>query len=647
MTQSKKRTLRFAARKSRGANFLGIPTLSLFSGAGGLDLGFLAEGYDVKACVEVEKAYCATLHKNLAGENGFHTGTQIICQDVRSFDTKPFLNTGIRCVIGGPPCQTFSAAGRRAGGVIGVEDERGQLFRAYCRILGELKPDVFVFENVYGLPGANGGGAWREILKSFSELGYQLRAEVVDAADYGVPQHRERLFMVGFRRGEFVFPLPTHGPDSVSGLSLVSVEDAIIDLQDPAEPFHGSLGGMYGNLLPLVPEGLNYSYFTAEMKHPEPVFAWRSKFHDLLYKVRRDEPCRTIKAQPGKFTGPFHWKNRHFTVAELKRLQTFPDSYELTGSYARVLEQIGNSVPPRLARAIACSVREQLFSKTSKLELPLRPVEFRSTFRQRQRERSKDFALIAQAAMAEQYGRLPSAEKKISPDTNERYMLNPRTLFDRRRLKSKVTSGLDTMAPIYDVAVSVSGSHIKIDFNTRGAANGSAKIEISGLRKYLPGFDSLSLNGKIARPEDVFHAWGAVEDSLVLRSRFFTLIDIYGHYANRGDTVRIDGQFKLDGPRLVIAALNLFSSSANCGDFIDEAFFRNKLGIGKREMPKIVDAMRDIRFDLRTPITHPIIGSGRVLCTYPFPLLSPRALVASRAMLRHPNNDTMREPIAI
>ena len=439
--------------------------------------------------------------------------------------------------------------------------------------------------------------------------------------------------MVGYRSGEFEFPLPTHGPDSTSGRPLVSVEEAIADLQDPAEPYHGSLGGMYGDLLPLVPEGLNYAFFTAEMGHPEPVFAWRSKFHDLLYKVRRSEPCRTIKAQPGKFTGPFHWKNRHFTVAELKRLQTFPDTYEISGSYVRVLEQIGNSVPPKLAEAIARSVREQLLDRTPSLTLPLRPFGFRSTFRQRQRQRSDRFAEIAQTAISEQYAQRPVAAIKVAPDSSERYVLNPRTLFDRRRHVAPGSKSLDRTAPVYEVAVAVSGSHIDIKFNTKNASDGKVNVEISGLRKYLPGFDTLTLRGKISQPEDTFHVWGAIEDSLVLRSRFFTLIDIYGHYANRGDTVRIESEFDLDCQPGLLRALNLFGSSLNCGDFIEESFFRRSLGLGKREMPGVVEAMREIRFDLRTPQTHPIIGTGRVLCTYPFPLLSPRALVESRVQL--------------
>ena len=117
---------------------------------------------------------------------------------------------------------------------------------AYCSILASLRPQAFVFENVYGLPGANGGRPWREIVETFSQIGYTLRFEVVDAADYGVAQHRERLLMVGSLDGEFVFPKPTHGPDSGTDTPFVSSLDAIQDLQDPDEPSSDHLGDAMG-----------------------------------------------------------------------------------------------------------------------------------------------------------------------------------------------------------------------------------------------------------------------------------------------------------------------------------------------------------------------------------------------------------------
>lgn len=601
-----------------------IPTLSLFSGAGGLDIGFLQAGFDIRACVEIEPSYCATLTENLHSRAGFGPATQILNQDIRSFDARPFRKMGIECVIGGPPCQTFSAAGRRAGGVIGTEDERGQLFTSYIRILQELRPKVFVFENVYGLPGANGGRPWREITSAFSKLGYKLRAEVVDAADYGVPQHRERLIMVGYKTGEFEFPMPTHGPDSGTQTALVSVEDAILDLQPMNEPFHDNLGGMYGHLLPSVPEGLNYSFFTAEMKHPEPVFAWRSKFHDLLYKVSRSEPCRTIKAQPGKFTGPFHWKNRHFTAAELKRLQTFPDEYDLVGSYSNVLEQIGNSVPPRLAYVIAASVREQLLVKKTRLEFCLRPPGFQSTFRQRQRRRTVEFERRATEAIEKQYGASRAPAEQQAERSVESYFFTPANLFDRIMIRERRDAK-------YVVSVAERKTHIHIKFNALQATQANAfSVDIKGLRKYLPHFETLSVEGRADKPEDMFHVWATIEAALKKRSRFFTLIDIYGHYANRGDTVKITGEWGFTESATLLRAANWLTSSENCGDFVDLNRFARMIKIKETSIPGLIEKLRRVRFDCRSSLTHPIIGEGRLICTYPFPLLSPRALVESR-----------------
>ena len=131
--------------------------------------------------------------------------------------------------------------------------------------------------------------------------------------------------------------------------------------------------------------------------------------------------------------------------------------------------------------------------------------------------------------------------------------------------------------------------------------------------------------------------WAAIEDALIQRSRFFTLIDIYGHYANRGDTVNVSGEWNLRRSPLV-NAINWFTASERCGDFVDQAELQFALGVSKKELAKVIEDLREIRFDVRTGDTHPIIGKGRVLCTYPFPLLSPRALVESRAQFVIPRN---------
>ena len=612
-----------------------IKTLSLFSGAGGLDLGFHQAGFDIVACVEIEEAYCKTLTANVGGNRGLGSHAKIFCQDVNSFDPTPFVDVGIECIVGGPPCQTFSAAGRRSGGVIGTGDARGRLFERYCEILELIQPRVFVFENVYGLPGANGGGPWREMLQAFSNLGYQLKAEVVDAADYGVPQHRERLIMVGYREADFQFPMPTCGPDSLKSGPLTTIRSAIADLQSPDEPFHDGLGGMYGHLLPLVPEGLNYAFFTAEMGHPEPQFAWRSKFHDLLYKVDPDAPARTLKAQPGKFTGPFHWKNRHFTLEELRRLQSFPDDYEIVGRYSQVVEQIGNSVPPRLAYVMASAVRDQLLRPVKALEFPTRPFGFTSTFRQRQRERSKKFHEIAKRAIEQQYPKSRIAAGNVEP-IHETYFVRSEGHFKRVE-SSNAPSSLADEERAYKISIRDSKDSIAVRFerySSFGNIPGSAKI--SGLKKYLGRIDQVDIETNISDYRDIFHLWVAIERALIKRSRFFSLIDIYGHYANRGDTVKITCDFGLS-ETATDRLLKFVSNSESCGAFLDKKLVADLIDCDLKELEDSISHLRDERFDVRTKRTHPIIKKDCVIATYPFPLLSARALVISKVEMLDDN----------
>lgn len=264
-----------------------IRTLSLFSGAGGLDIGFHDVGFDIIESVEIEEKFCQTLKLN-SGKGKRFNNSKVNCIDIREYTGKHLGN--IDFIIGGPPCQTFSAAGRRANGVLGTTDARGVLFREYVRLLQELSPVGFLFENVYGIIGAQGGEAWKEILESFSDVGYKLYYRIVDAADYGVPQHRERLIIVGLKDGEFKFPRPTHGPDSLDDEQFYNAETAITGVTLSEEESKSGIGGRYGALLDDIPPGLNYSFYTEEMGHPNPVFAWRSKFSDFLYKADPNTP---------------------------------------------------------------------------------------------------------------------------------------------------------------------------------------------------------------------------------------------------------------------------------------------------------------------------------------------------------------------
>jgi DNA (cytosine-5)-methyltransferase 1 len=375
-----------------------IRTLSLFSGGGGLDVGFHDAGFDILAMVEIEEKFANTLRAN-CGLGKYFNEAKTIHGDVRNFDPPDDLH--IDFIIGGPPCQTFSAAGRRAAGVQGIDDDRGMLFTEYIRLVKHLSPKGFLFENVYGITGAQNGDSWVEIRKAFAEAGYKIFYRVLDAADYGVPQHRERLFIVGIKKGEYFFPKPTHGPDSPDHFPYYTAGKAVSSLEIAIEDREKIVGGRFGSLLVDIPPGLNYSFYTENMRHPKPVFAWRSKFSDFLYKADPDTPVRTIKAQGGQYTGPFHWENRPFSIGELKRLQTIPDKYKVVGGRQVAIQQIGNSVPPQIARILALSILTQIFDVQLPFELPLLAHTEELGFRQRKRQLTQIYQAKAQTAISQ------------------------------------------------------------------------------------------------------------------------------------------------------------------------------------------------------------------------------------------------------
>lgn len=365
-----------------------IKTLSLFSGGGGLDIAFHDAGFDIIQMVELENKYVQTLQKN-STPGKFLENSQPICIDIKDFFPNPDLQVDF--IIGGPPCQSFSAAGRRAAGVSGTSDSRGTLFEEYVRLLKTLQPKGFLFENVYGIMGAQKGKDWQAIQDAFKNAGYKIYFRILDAADYGVPQHRERLFIVGLKEGNYLFPYPTHGPDSPGQEPFITAKNALVEV-DTSELIEEGLGGKYGHLLNDIPPGLNYSFYTEEMGHPNPVFSWRSKFSDFLYKADPDMPVRTIKAQGGQYTGPFSWENRKFTVAELKRLQTIPDVYEIVGNRQVCIEQIGNSVPPQLGRILALSILNSVMGVALPFPMHYLPENKQLGFRKRKRQLTKVYA---------------------------------------------------------------------------------------------------------------------------------------------------------------------------------------------------------------------------------------------------------------
>jgi DNA (cytosine-5)-methyltransferase 1 len=337
--------------------------VSLFSGAGGLDLGTEQAGYEVRAAVESHGDAADTMEKNFS-----HLVSPVIRGDILTVPTRDILDAAglhpredLDLLVGGPPCTPFSKSGfwldwKRAG-----LDPSASLLQAYTRVLAEAQPQAFVLENVYALTYNNKASrpAFERLMYEVHEAGYEARWKVLHSANYGVPQARPRLFMIGVRTGQNLpeFPDPQYGGQwegrrTGSGVCPhVTAGEALDGLVTEPDPYD-AVGGQWGHLLPGVPPGGNYLHYTAERGHPEPLFRWRSRYWSFLLKLDPARPSPTIQAQPGPYVGPFHWENRRLRVPELKRLFTFPDNFEFVGSRNSVQAQAGNAVPPALARQV-------------------------------------------------------------------------------------------------------------------------------------------------------------------------------------------------------------------------------------------------------------------------------------------------------
>lgn len=349
--------------------------ISLFSGAGGLDLGVEQAGFRTVAAVEWDDDAADSMEKNrneyfpelrevvrgnlypLATGSGEGVTTRdILKAGGLSTRNRPEL------LIGGPPCVAFSKSGFWLDWKRDGIDPAASLLQAYTRVLAEAKPRYFILENVYALTFNNRASrpAFERLLKEVDEAGYKFTWQVLNAADYGVPQARPRLFIVGCRKRDTLpeLPEPTHHGqwerrDTKGGpLPHVTTGQVLKGLVTEPEPGE-VVRGQWGHLLPGIPPGENYLHYTAERGHPDPIFEWRSRYWSFLLKLDPNRPSPTIQAQPGPNVGPFHWENRRLRVPELKRLFTFPDDYEFVGKRISVQAQLGNCVPPLLSRQVA------------------------------------------------------------------------------------------------------------------------------------------------------------------------------------------------------------------------------------------------------------------------------------------------------
>ena len=354
---------------SAGKSHLKI--ISLYTGAGGLDYGFEAAGFDTVFANDSDHDSCETLRRNRKWP--------VLERSIFEVPTKEILEIAgadrgdIDLVIGGPPCQPFSKSGYWArGDAARLKDPRAATLDAFLRVIEEVQPRAFLLENVYGIAYYEKSEGIQLLLGKIARINhltgtrYVPETTVLNAAWFGVPQLRERFFLVAARDGShFDFPkamfdAPSDGQQTFGALpSYRTAWDTLADVR-PETGEDLEVRGKWAGLLPSIPEGQNYLYHT-DRGDGMPLFGWRRRYWNFLLKLAKALPSWTIQAQPGPAVGPFHWENRRLSHRELCRLQTFPDDVHVYGNRMSVQRQIGNAVPSLLAEVLAREIKSQLF----------------------------------------------------------------------------------------------------------------------------------------------------------------------------------------------------------------------------------------------------------------------------------------------
>ena len=345
--------------------------ISLFSGCGGMDVGVEAAGFRIAVATDAEATCAQTYEKNFAE-------VPYLVEKIGSLSTSKILQAGglkagqVDLLVGGPPCPAFSKSRfYRTEKPRALEDPvAAETVGGYLRVLREARPKAFLLENVKGLAYGVHREALDHILETAEELGYRTSWTVVNAADFGVPQIRERCLVMGSLRGTISAPQPSHSKMATGSLRpWVTAGEVLMDLDidENADDEGHFAGGQHHELLRGIPPGENYLYYTAERGHPKPLFKWRSRYWSFLLKLSQQLPSWTIQARRSNNMGPFHWRNRILRISEIKRLQTFPDSFELAGNVERQWRQIGNAVPPLVAQRFAEVIYSHLLLKRPRL----------------------------------------------------------------------------------------------------------------------------------------------------------------------------------------------------------------------------------------------------------------------------------------
>ena len=337
-----------------------INFIDLFSGVGGFSSGLIEAGYKHILSVDNNK-YCKDAYRINFPEHKF------ILKDISKLFKEELLGSigkkKIHLVVGGPPCQGFSTIGKRISSnesVRNSKDKRNNLVYEFIRIVEIIQPSVFVMENVRGIKTRENGNIFSNLLKRITRSGYAYKVKVLNAAHYGVPQNRERVFIIGTNTKKNIeFPDETHGLDLFNLKPLKTVGEAFQNLENKKD---------IKNHIPLKHGHINvkrYKFIPEGGRMPEdklPKELYRRNFGNTFKRLDRKLPSLTMV--PGHNAFPLHpTLNRSLTVREAARIQTFDDRFEFVGPRHEQCIQVGNAVPPLLGKVIGKKIMDIFYAK--------------------------------------------------------------------------------------------------------------------------------------------------------------------------------------------------------------------------------------------------------------------------------------------
>lgn len=335
--------------------------IDLFCGAGGLSYGFEDAGCNVILGIDNDKLALKTFIAN-------HKNAKCLCCDISQINYANEIknvigNTKIDLIVGGPPCQGFSIAGQR-----NFDDPRNKLYLSYIKLVEQIKPKAFIIENVPGIVSLFNGEVKNNIVKRFSQMGYNVNFKILCASDYGVPQNRKRVIFVGILNSKRSFVFPETNKEIITcKMALSDLPSLVNTLGEECQTYKTSPQNNYQflmrkksnvvqnhiaashsekikHIISLVPDGGNYKDLPEEYKNSR-------NFHVAWTRFNSNKPAPTIDTGHRHH---FHYKyNRVPTVRECARLQSFPDHFIFYGNKTQQFKQVGNAVPPLMAKAVA------------------------------------------------------------------------------------------------------------------------------------------------------------------------------------------------------------------------------------------------------------------------------------------------------